>query len=152
MCLPPVIGLLVSQFHDLEEVKGNARRICAATHNHSENKIYTVILAEILAKLLQGEGLENVTDSVKLGDWNKADISHPATSLDTLLIHVHTFCTSGFKGAMASIVMQGGHASINGLVAGSVFGLVEGFQALPSTWMKNLDKKLNLLFDLMGVP
>lgn len=160
MCLPPVIGLLVSQFHDLEEVKGNARRICAATHNHKDNKIYTVILAEILAKLLQGEGLENVTVNVQLGDWNRADISHPATSLNTLLRHVQTFGASGFKAAMASIVMQGGHASINGLVAGAVFGLVEGFQTLPSTWIKNvdqnfkrnLDKKLNLLFDLMGVP
>jgi len=160
MCLPPVIGLLVSQFHDLEEVKGNARRICGSTHNHKDNKEYTVILAEILARLLQGDCLQEVTDGVHLGDWNRDDISHPATSLEMLLRHVQIFSASGFKAAMTSIVMEGGHASINGVVAGSVFGLVEGFQTLPSTWIKNvdqnfrrnLDKKLNLLFDLMGVP
>merc|ERR1711872_405205 len=67
MCLPPVIGLLVSQFHDLEEVKGNARRICGSTHHHKDNKEYTVILAEILARLLQGDCLHEVTDGVHLG-------------------------------------------------------------------------------------
>jgi len=160
MCLPPVVGLVVSQFHDLDEVKGNARRICGSTHDHKENKTMTEILAEVLAKLLQGETLDKVTEVVELGDWNKADISHPATSLEMMIKHVKTFNTSGFRAALTAIVMAGGHASVNGLVAGSVFGLVEGFQAMPAVWVKNvdlnfrknLDKKLNLLFDLMGVP
>jgi len=160
MCLPPVVGLVVSQFHDLDEVKGNARRICGATHDHEQNRNLTVVLAEILAKLLQGESLEEVTAGVELADWNRADISHPATSMDVMQKHVKIFNTSGFRAAMTSIVMLGGHASVNGVVAGSVFGLVEGFQSMPAVWVKNvdqnfrknLDKKLNLLFDLMGVP
>jgi len=160
MCLPPMVGLVISQFHDLEEVRGNARRICGSTHHHENNKTYAVILAEILAKLLQGKTLEEATSCVDLGGWNKADMSHPATSLHIMLEHVHTFSSSGFKASLSSIIMGGGHASLNGVVAGSVFGLVEGFQSMPSGWVKNvdqgfkrnLDKKLNLLFDLMGVP
>eukprot|EP00092_Neocalanus_flemingeri_P030178 GFUD01032756.1.p1 GENE.GFUD01032756.1~~GFUD01032756.1.p1 ORF type:complete len:578 (+),score=117.79 GFUD01032756.1:138-1871(+) len=160
MCLPPIVGLVISQFHDLDEVKGNARRICGSTHDHEDNRNLSVILAEILAKLLQGETLEKVIDGVELGDWNKADISHPATSMDMILKHVETSNSLGFRAAMTEIVMSGGHASINGVVAGSVFGLVEGFQSMPAVWVtsvdlefrRNLDKKLNLLFDLMGVP
>jgi len=160
MCLPPMIGLVISQFHDLDEVKGNARRICGSTHDHEDNRNLTVILAEILAKLLQGETLEQVIDVVELREWNRADISHPATSMDMMLKHVKMYSTSGFRAAMSAIVMSGGHASVNGVIAGSVFGLVEGFQSMPAVWVqsinlefrKNLDKKLNLLFDLMGVP
>jgi len=160
MCLPPVVGLVISQFHDLDEVRGNAKRICGSTHDHEDNRNISVILAEVLAKLLQGERLEQVTEGVVLKEWNRADISHPATTLDIMLKHVKTFDSSGFRAAMSEIVMSGGHASINGSVAGAVFGLVEGFQTMPSTWVKNvnlefrknLDRKLNLLFDLMGVP
>jgi len=160
MCLPPMVGLVVSQFHDLNEVKGNARRICGATHTHDKNKNLAVILAEILAKLLQGNKLEDVLIGVELGEWNKADISHPATSMATMLKHAETYSNSGFRSAMTAVVMCGGHASVNAIVAGSVFGLVEGFQLMPSEWVlgvnmdfrKSLDKKLNLLFDLMGVP
>lgn len=160
MCLPPIVGLVISQFHDLKEVRENARRICGSTHEHENNKQIAIIFAEILAKLLQGNPLENVVEGIQLEEWNKADLSHPATSLDIMLKHIDIYRKSGFKAAMSKIVMLGGHSSINALVAGSVFGLVEGFQALPIAFLKSidddfrndLDKKLNLLFDLMGVP
>ena len=56
--------------------------------------------------------------------------------------------------------MRGGRATVTGAVAGAVLGLVTGFQNLPKVWVenvsdgvrRNLDKKLNNLFDLMGIP
>jgi len=65
-----------------------------------------------------------------------------------------------FRGAMTATVMRGGHSTVTGCVTGSLLGLVTGFQNLPKVWVenvnagvkKNLDKKLNNLFDLMGIP
>ena len=35
-----MIGLVVSQFHDLDEIERNAARICASTHADKGKKIY----------------------------------------------------------------------------------------------------------------
>ena len=77
-----------------------------------------------------------------------------------LLDNVEIFETSGFREVVTKVVMMGGEASLNGLVVGAVFGALQGFQRLPSNWIENLeeefremlDKKLNGLLDLMGVP
>lgn len=159
MCLPPIVGLVVSQFYDLCEVTENARRICGSTHHHSENRRNAILLAQILSNLLKGESLNTVTSKIDVTEHNY-HVSHPSTCINMLIKHIKTFESEGYRGALTSIVMHGGHASVNGLVAGSVFGMTQGYQALPLDWLKNidsefkknLDKKLNLLFDMMGVP
>ena len=81
-------------------------------------------------------------------------------SIKILMNNVELFERSGFKEAVSNVVMMGGNASINGFVVGAVFGALQGFQNLPPNWIQNidedfkinLDKKLNVLLDLMGVP
>ena len=81
-------------------------------------------------------------------------------SLKLVKINFEEFDKLGFKEVMMNIVMLGGEAACNGLVAGAIFGALAGFQSLPSQWilninkefMSNLDKKVNNLFDLMGIP
>ena len=70
------------------------------------------------------------------------------------------FERAGFREAVTNVVMMGGKASVNGFVVGAVLGALQGFHTLPSNWIQNideefkinLDKKLNVLLDLMGVP
>lgn len=87
-------------------------------------------------------------------------MSSQAGVMKILLDNVEIFETSGFREVVTKVVMMGGEASLNGLVVGAVFGALQGFQRLPSNWIENLeeefremlDKKLNGLLDLMGVP
>ena len=66
----------------------------------------------------------------------------------------------GFRVAVSGVVMKGGHATVTGCVTGAVLGILTGYTNLPKAWVeninggvrRNLDKKLNNLFDLMGVP
>ena len=77
-----------------------------------------------------------------------------------LLDSLEAFESSDFREVITNVVMLGGDASLNGFVVGAVFGALTGFQRLPSNWIQNLeqefremlDKKLNGLLDLMGVP
>ena len=107
--------------------------------------------AQILARILQGTSLSDLT---------KQEEGELHGSIKILMYNVELFERSGFRDAVTNVVMMGGNASVNGFVVGSVFGALQGFQSLPSNWIQNideefkvnLDKKLNVLLDLMGVP
>lgn len=166
-CLPAMIGLVVSQFHDLTEIERNASRICNSTHASAGNVDAAVLFAKALAKLLQGasteeslaemrrdiEGLDSLDDTLQ-------EISHPVTALRNLVESVTLFETAGFQDALISVIFQGGEASVGCQVAGSVLGLLSGYSNLPPAWLntikpdfrKVLDKKLNTLLDVMGIP
>ena len=91
----------------------------------------------------------------------RRDPASTHNSIDTALLHLHPSPTEPwFRDCLTSVVMSGGQASLNGLVAGAVYGALQGYHALPAQWIANidrnfvmtLDKKINLLLDLMGVP
>ena len=112
-----------------------------------------VSFAQILARILQGTSLSAL---IKQGEGE----GELHGSIKILMDNVELFERSGFRDAVTNVVMMGGNASVNGFVVGSVFGALQGFQSLPSNWIQNideefkvnLDKKLNVLLDLMGVP
>lgn len=170
MCLPPVAALVMSSFHSLAEVNENAARICSASHPHPSNTAAAQCLANLLTKLLQGKSTQDALEEAKstlssqnLSPEQHADISHPWVCLSAMLHGVEMFLSAGedgFRSAMSATVMKGGHATVTGCVTGAVLGILTGFQNVPKDWIenvnvtvrRNMDKKLNNLFDLMGVP
>ena len=114
-----------------------------------------VSFAQILARILQGTSLSALTKQEEAESDGELH-----GSIKILMDNVELFERSGFRDAVTNVVMMGGNASVNGFVVGSVFGALQGFQSLPSNWIQNideefkvnLDKKLNVLLDLMGVP
>jgi len=171
-CLPPMVGLAVAQFHDLDEVRSNALRICEATHRSPEAKEGATELAILLARILQGKGLEQVAD---LGNHpakreqgckedkiekNASDLSGSFSVLDTVVAASQDFTEAGFKGALTKVAMEGGSATVSGAVAGAVFGALAGYSNLPASWLggveasvkEAVDKRVNHLLDLMGIP
>jgi len=171
-CLPPMVGLAVAQFHDLDEVHSNAVRICEATHKSLEAKEGATQLAILLAKILQGKGLGQVGD---LGNHpakkqqgceedriekNASDSCGSFSVLDTVVAAAQDFKKAGFKGALTKVAMEGGSATVSGAVAGAVFGALAGYSNLPASWLAEVeasvkeavDKRVNHLLDLMGIP
>ena len=169
-CLPPMVGLAVAQFHDLHEVQSNALRICEATHKSSEAKEGATELAILLAKLLQGNGLELVVENQfrdrsksvqrKQESKEKNNFLGTIVVLDRVVAAAPDFKEAGFKGALTKVVMEGGSATVSGAVAGAVFGALAGYSNLPSSWLgeveasvkEAVDKRINHLLDLMGIP
>jgi len=172
-CLPPMVGLAVAQFHDLNEVRSNALRICEATHKSLEAREGATKIAVLLARILQGKGLEQVLDmgSHSLNrkqrcKEDKVENSGPNTSsgcfavLDRVIAAAQDFEEAGFKGALTKVVMEGGSATVGGAVAGAVFGALAGYSNLPASWLGEVEasikeavyKRINHLLDLMGIP
>ena len=167
-CLPSMIGIAVIQFHNLQEVEENARlviksyfstktyfylifrRICSSTHSDKENIGSAIRFAITLAKILKGDTINFLNDEETIS----------GSSINVALEHLNSLEEKGFRESLMNIIMMGGDAPLNGLVAGAVYGAISGYHALPSVWIQHidksfttvLDKKLNLLFDLMGVP
>jgi len=166
-CLPAMIGLVVSQFHDLTEIERNASRICSSTHAAAGNVDAAVLFAKALAKFLQGNSSTQALAEMReeIGGLNSLDdtlqeLAHPVTALRNLLESVELYETRGFQDSLLHVIFQGGDASVAGQVTGAVLGLLTGYGNLPTSWLnkidldfrKVIDKKLNTLLDVMGIP
>jgi len=167
-CLPPMIGLVVSQFHDLDEIERNAARICASTHADKENIVASGLVAKLLARLLQGVNLTDAIADIEdhletLQDMDENEtitLSHPFTTLQLLKECIEVYVKLGFEPAILRIIFKGNEACVGGQLVGSVLGLVVGFSNLPSQFINAIDesfrrvmeKKLNTLLDMMGIP
>ena len=109
--------------------------------------------AQLLAKILQGSSPSTLLEQ-------EEPESNQTGVMGLLLDNLELFEKSGFREVITNVVMMGGEATLNGFVVGAVFGALQGFQRLPNNWIQNLeeefremlDKKLNGLLDLMGVP
>lgn len=172
LCLPPVVGLVVAQFHNLHEVRQDALRICSATHSHTRSKEAAGWLAVTLSRLLQGgtgeslDGLLKKCEGTTMLEFEEGElragkeVSDPFTAIIATLEALQEFRRGGFQAALTDVVMQGGCATVNGCVAGAVFGLLDGYTNLPTPWLNELktelkqsiDKRCNHLLDLMGIP
>jgi len=176
-CLPPMVGLAVAQFHDLGEVQSNALRICLATHRGKEAREGATKLATLIARLLQGKTLEEVValgsclegldsgahpleEDEKITGGNGNLPSGCFAILRRVVTAVPEFNGDGFKGALSKVVMEGGSATVAGALAGAVFGALAGYSNLPASWLdavdaavkESVDKRINHLLDLMGIP
>ena len=129
-------------------MRENARRICKATHAHPTCVVAAETLAECLACLLQGDPLEAALESA-------ADRCVPLSTLATILP-----AQPSFSASLAAVVMRGGEACVAGQVAGAVLGATAGYGGLPAELLDSIDndfrvsmdRKINKLLDLMGVP
>ena len=129
------------------------RRICSSTHFDEKHINAAIKFTEIIATILEGKKLEH--------NFSKSNISGGnIDSVEVCLAQLPFSLRVGFREALTNVVMEGGDAALNGLVSGAVFGALHGYHALPPQWIsninksfiQNLNKKLNLLFDLMGMP
>ena len=148
------IGLLDKpDLHELEFNSQLLRRICSSTHCDEDQVALAVKFAQLLAKILQGSSPSTLLEQEE-PEGNQAGV------MGLLLDNLELFEKSGFREVITNVVMMGGEATLNGFVVGAVFGALHGFQSLPNNWIQNLeeefremlDKKLNGLLDLMGVP
>ena len=106
-----------------------------------------------MAKILQGSSPTTLLEQEE-PEGNQAGV------MGLLLDNLELFEKSGFREVITNVVMMGGEVTLSGFVVGAVFGALQGFQSLPNNWIQNLeeefremlDKKLNGLLDLMGVP
>ena len=106
-----------------------------------------------MARILQGSSPPTLLE-LEEGETSQTGV------VRLLLDNLELFEKSGFREVVTNVVMMGGEATLNGFVVGAVFGALQGFQNLPTNWIQNLeeefremlDKKLNGLLDLMGVP
>ena len=129
-------------------MRENARRICLATHAHPTCVVAAETLAECLARLLQGDPLEAALECA-------ADRCVPLSSLAAILP-----AQLSFSASLAAVVMRGGEACVAGQVAGAVLGATAGYGGLPAELLDSIDndfrvsmdRKINKLLDLMGVP
>ena len=114
-CLPPMVGLAVAQFHDLDEVRSNALRICEATHKTLEAREGATKLSILLARILQGKGIEQVGDMVNhpvKGEQGCEEDRVASNSsfgsfaiLDRVAAATQDFKVAGFKGALTKVCL-----------------------------------------------
>lgn len=65
-----------------------------------------------------------------------------------------------YKTTITELVMQGGHATCNAVVAGALLGCKLGYSELPRDWLEGLipqqvawlNTKINSLLDMMALP
>ena len=105
--------------------------------------------------------LVNLANELVYSNQSNTLFELQAPWLEKLLMEeLNIYQQHGFREALLNIMMKGGNSTVNGCVAGAVFGAMTGYQNLPSvclqqiskSFISSLDKKVNLLLDLMGVP
>ncbi|CAG0899586.1 unnamed protein product [Darwinula stevensoni] len=170
-CLPRAIICGIGNFHDLEEVENNAIRICKTTHSDKAAVAASVLLATLVASMLQGK---SGTESLSLLSSSASPYLHEhvngeakESGRDPLSV-LCSACTAAleekeakdFKETLFHVIERGGYASVSGAIAGSLLGLRLGYQGLPEDWLDGilppnrlyLDTKINSLLDMMGLP
>ena len=110
-----MVGLAVAQFHDLDEVRSNALRICEATHKTLEAREGATKLSILLARILQGKGIEQVGDMVNhpvKGEQGCEEDRVASNSsfgsfaiLDRVAAATQDFKVAGFKGALTKVCL-----------------------------------------------
>lgn len=91
------------------------------------------------------------------------ELGHGCDVMKTLRLLIIALCSEqcDFKEQISRIVMQGGAGvCVHASVLGGVLGLVFGYSNLPQDWLiqlpqeniKFMNAKLNILFDLFGLP
>uniref|UniRef100_T1IWB6 Uncharacterized protein n=1 Tax=Strigamia maritima TaxID=126957 RepID=T1IWB6_STRMM len=164
--LPCAIILGILHFHNLHEVVLNSIRICRSLHAHPKciaaNVSISCLVALTLTHLQQGKydlnctsdrnAMINAAKSIALEylpQSNKDEEFHMCFQHQTL-----------DRQTLTHILMQGGHATINGCAAGAFLGSLSGFKKLPRELIEELNPgskqllnfRINTLLDMMAIP
>lgn len=94
--------------------------------------------------------------SIKLHEKRKVHYVFKTMAAAVLAVRSH----QDFKTALANVILQGGHGSMNGCITGALLGCMSGFTSLPKAWVEGLlpghikwlNWKINRLLDKMGLP
>ncbi|XP_022251874.1 uncharacterized protein LOC106467938 isoform X1 [Limulus polyphemus] len=94
--------------------------------------------------------------SVQLNESGKQNYAFKPLAAGLVSLRSH----QDFKSAVSQVIMEGGHASINGFITGAFLGCKVGFSYLPRDWVTGLkhkqvawlNEKVNALLDIMGLP
>ncbi|KAK2182546.1 hypothetical protein NP493_349g02002 [Ridgeia piscesae] len=161
----------VPQFHKLNEVAENAARICKATHADPRCVASSVMVAVVIALMLQGR--HDLTDGSQLEAMISAArdvaISYLTDKAHQKELQRHTTCSdfnivkeddrtheamkplaaglaalrmnTDFRSSITQLVMQGADSNVNACVAGALLGCRVGYSLLPPVWVSGLREK-----------
>jgi len=157
----------IPEFHNIDRVIENTKKICLCTHADPRCIASCVAVTSALAYMLQGEtcndtlyekalalGRSEITERLHLTEFDEA--GNPpnleALKLDESDKIGYTFKCFGsgfycwrngtnFKKAINDLVMEGGDSDTNGAVAGALLGCKLGYDQLPEDWVNGLVNK-----------
>ena len=140
----------------------------AITHGHASGYLPAGVLADLVARLLEGQSLETCLDAValELARWRgheetltllekartlAAAGEPPAAAIDQLgegwvgeeALAVSIFCALRFEhdweGGVLAAVNHSGDSDSTGCITGAILGTALGVDAMPKTWLAQLE-------------
>lgn len=178
-----ILGVI--KFWDEEEVINNTIKIAQSTHYDPRCVTNCVTITTLICKILKGEdNIDKLLKHVKkigrrfLKDYNLDMYKEFCFFSNASLDELDLSCPSkigytnraygsaiwalrnnklGFEDALTKIILEGGDADSNAVVAGSLLGAYLGYNNLVKRWViglknrKYLDSLICKLFDLMGI-
>ena len=154
----------VWKFWELDNVLQNSENIAELTHFDQRCKdscktVSYLIASELNSKSIDQNELKKYVDTLdtRLGEYISFPISAEIDSfhldepkeigytLKALSAGLWAYYNANnFKDGIKQIIEQGGDADTNGCIAGSLLGAKFGFNAIPSEWVNELNKKEEL--------
>ncbi|MEO5374111.1 MAG: ADP-ribosyl-[dinitrogen reductase] hydrolase [Alphaproteobacteria bacterium] len=121
---------------------------CHITHNHPLSDDATLAMGRMVQALLLGGGVRGCrAEAGSLVGRHRSFRFDPyrgqssAFIVDTVQTVLHFyFLTDSFRSCVTQVVNQGGDADTTGALAGMLAGATYGEAAIPSAWLKKLDK------------
>ena len=125
---------------------------CRLTHNHPLSDAASLALGHMVQRLILGQGIKACRDEA-----NRLVAAHPlfrfepyprrasAYIVDTVQTVLYYFFRSDdFESCVTQVVNRGDDADTTGALAGMLSGAAFGVEAIPSYWLKRLDKDVAL--------
>ena len=164
--------LLLVSGDDPAAFKTAVKSQTALTHNSESVTEAAGFFADLVSALLQGGDLEEQLQTLAAGysssiqKWVETGInsSSKKTSLSLKkfgqacslsngfpgVIHLITKYKNNYRLAMEENAWSGGDSAARGLLTGTILGLINGKEAIPEEWRKNLTvyREINSLIDL----
>lgn len=132
--------------------KEQIQNISSLTHAHNISMTACEIYVEIAEKLLRGEGLKVILDSMefkipferlaRIGDLKEQEIESSGYVVHTLEAALWCLITTGsYEECVLKAVNLGEDTDTTGAVAGGLAGILYGYDSIPLKWIDQLKNK-----------